>query len=289
MGYNSVMEASLEIMIAVFFFIFGTLIGSFLNVVILRHNTGKDMSGRSSCQSCGSTLSPLELIPVLSFLIQKGVCRVCKSKVSIQYPLVEIVTGLMFLLVFFTYTSVLDTIISFIVISLLVVIVVYDLRHGIIPNKFVFGFIAVSIFTLFFDTNNLSLVLPNVLEVMAGPVLAVPIWFLWRVSNGRWIGLGDAKLFLGIGWLLGMSAGITAFALSFWIGATVSLLLMFTWKIMSTKASLLYFFSSAQLIKKLNLRFKDITIKTEIPFAPFMILSFFIVYFFGINLISIIN
>ncbi len=269
------MEASLEIMLAVFFFIFGTLIGSFLNVVILRHNTGKGISGRSSCQSCGKVLGPFELIPILSFLIQGGACKACRSKISFQYPAVEFMTGLMFLMIFFTYTSILSIVLGFIIVSLLIVITVYDLKHGIIPNTFVFSFIAVSIFTLFFNVDTLSFILPSTWALMAGPILAIPVWLLWRVSDGKWIGLGDAKLFLGAGWLLGISKGITVFALSFWIGAAVSLLLMFVWRFMR--------------IKKLNLRFKDITIKSEVPFAPFIILSFFIVYFWGVNLFSVIS
>ncbi|MEX1120218.1 MAG: hypothetical protein WEB94_00470, partial [Candidatus Paceibacterota bacterium] len=110
---------------------------------------------------------------------------------------------------------------------------------------------------------------------IAGPILALPIWFLWIISRGTWIGLGDAKLFLGVGWFLGLSGGVSAFALSFWVGAVVSGLLIFLSMVLRTR--------------KLNLLAKDLTIKTEIPFAPFIILSFFIVYFFEFNLITLIT
>ncbi|NQV92922.1 prepilin peptidase [Candidatus Kaiserbacteria bacterium] len=268
------MEISLEVLTGVFFFIFGTLIGSFLNVVILRHNTGKDLSGRSRCQSCGRTLSPLELVPILSFLYQKGACRVCKSKISIQYPIVEFLTGVLFVLIFFAYNSIPGTVFSLVVISLLIIIATYDFRHRIVPNTFVYGFIGASIFSLFFDVNSLSYTKPSLEALLAGPILALPIWFLWQISNGKWIGLGDAKLFLGVGWFLGISAGVTAFVLSFWIGASVSLFLIFLGRVVS--------------IRKLNLGVKDLTIKNEIPFAPFIILSFFIVYLLEFNLISFI-
>lgn len=309
-GYTKVMEMSLEIILGVFFFIFGTLIGSFLNVVIFRHNTGKGLSGRSKCQSCGRVLNPAELIPILSFLIQGGVCRACKSKVSPQYPLVELLTGALFLLVYFTYTSITEIILGLIVVSLLIIIMVYDYKHGIIPNTFVYGFIALSLFVLFFNVHTLSFVQPSKWALLAGPILAIPIWLLWQISKGKWIGLGDAKLFLGIGWFLGVSEGITAFALSFWIGAVVGLLLISIQRLMrikvlrpkgrsiepvltprfgNVKASLFRFSRSTSLIRKLNLGFKDLTIKTEIPFAPFIILGFLIVYFSGFNLVAFIT
>lgn len=264
----------MEVISALFFFIFGTLIGSFLNVVIFRHNTGKDLSGRSKCQSCGGTLRSFELVPVFSFLVQKGACRICKSKISIQYPIIEFLTGTFFLFIFFTYVFIPETVFSLIVVSLLIIITTYDIRHGIIPNTFVYAFIGMSLLALFFNINTLAYTEPTLGALLAGPILALPIWLLWKMSDGKWIGLGDAKLFLGVGWFLGILAGITAFILSFWIGAFVGLVLL----------SLKQF----TRIRKLNLGVKDLTIKTEVPFAPFIVLSFFIVYFFGFNLVSLI-
>ena len=278
----------MEIISGIFFFIFGTLIGSFLNVVILRHNTGKNLSGRSRCQSCGRVLAPIELIPIFSFLFQKGACKVCKSKISIQYPIIEFLTGVLFLLIFLTYTSTLETVFNLVVVSLLIIITVYDFRHGIIPNTFVYAFVGMSFMTLFFNISTFSYTDPSLVAFLAGPLLALPIWFLWQVSDGKWIGLGDAKLFLGVGWFLGVSAGITAFILSFWIGAAISILFILVGKLMrlcftsKTRSTLVV------RIRKLNLGVKELTIKAEIPFAPFIILSFLIVYLFEFNLISII-
>ena len=71
-------------------FVFGTVIGSFLNVVVLRYKTGRKITGRSGCFSCGKKLSALELVPLLSFFFQGGKCTGCSSKISIEYPLIEI-------------------------------------------------------------------------------------------------------------------------------------------------------------------------------------------------------
>src|SRR3989344_1035853 len=84
-------------------FIFGLIIGSFLNVVIYRINTRKSLHGRSACMSCQNQLLWYELIPVFSFLGLKGRCRNCKTKISIQYPLVELMTGLIFTFLFFKF------------------------------------------------------------------------------------------------------------------------------------------------------------------------------------------
>jgi len=219
-------------------------------------------------------LAYYELVPVLSFLIQKGSCRACKSKISMQYPIVELLTGILFVCIFFTYVSIPKIVFDFIIVSLLMVITIYDIHHGIIPNTLVYTFIGLSFATLFFDINTLSFVEPSLWALLAGPILALPIWLLWKISSGTWIGLGDAKLFLGVGWILGIPVGISAFMLSFWIGACVSLLLI----------ALARFIR----VRKLNLRVKELTIKAEVPFAPFIIFSFYIVYFFEFNLITLI-
>lgn len=132
-------------MIYIFIFIFGAIIGSFLNVVILRYNTGESVvySG-SRCFSCGKKLTWSELIPIFSFLIQKGRCRQCKSKISPQYPIVELITALVFCAIFwklnhqFDFYSVPSAAYWLAVFGSLIVISVYDFRHQIIPDKIVY-------------------------------------------------------------------------------------------------------------------------------------------------------
>ncbi|MFA5773739.1 MAG: prepilin peptidase [Candidatus Paceibacterota bacterium] len=259
-----------------FVFLLGTIIGSFLNVVIYRFNTGRTITkGRSICMSCNRNLRWYELIPVLSFLIQSGKCRRCTSKISHQYPLVELVTGLVFALIafkflpvlYFSYWAYIFFVVLFVFIfSLLIVISVYDLRHKIILDKLVFVFIIISFLSIFINSSEFGPIftLPTFGALITGPILAIPFALLWFFSKGRLMGLGDGKLVLGIGWMLGISSGLFAIILSFWLGTIVSLSLMLLSK------------------RKMNM-------KTEIPFAPFLIISALVTFLFSFNIFSLIK
>ncbi|HLP43925.1 MAG TPA: prepilin peptidase, partial [Candidatus Nanoarchaeia archaeon] len=216
-------------------FLFGALIGSFLNVVILRYGTGKKILGigeRSMCFSCSKTLEWYELIPVFSFLYQRGRCRGCKSKISWQYPLVEFTTGLLFAAVAwknfsgvsleeafgasnFSTTAIL-TLFQFVIWSILIVITVYDIRHKIIPDFLVFMFAGLSLIASIFFPEVLGHTVTS--AIVAGIAFFAFFGGLWLVSGGRWLGFGDAKLVLGVGFLLGPIQGLSALVLSFWIG-----------------------------------------------------------------------
>lgn len=275
-----------------FTFIFGTIIGSFLNVVVLRYGTRTQsrhlsaVAGRSFCFSCGKTLSWFELIPVLSFFVQKGRCRGCKSGISWQYPLVECITGAVFVAVVWknlqSTTSNLQLFSSFwllvvgcqlSVFALLIAIAVYDIRHKIIPNALVYGSGLLSLFFLL-STFHFSLSTFNSLSFWSGPLLALPFVGIWFFSRGRAMGLGDAKLILFFPWLLGLAGGLSAVLLGFWIGASVSVAGILLKGVVS---------SSGQLCSGLKAKLKNLTMKTELPLAPFLILGLFIVYLWGID------
>ena len=261
-------------LIFIVIFLLGTLIGSFLNVVIYRFNTGKSIvTGRSICLSCNKTLKWYELIPVVSYLIQGGRCRGCKTRISAQYLCVELITGFVFALLAYHFIDLLSfssnifvcTLSYFMLIfALLIVIAVYDIRHKIIPDKLVFiiGFLSlVSIFINFSGVGS-TFVIPTLWQILAGPILAIPFALIWLFSRGRLMGLGDSKLILAIGWMLGISQGLAALVISFWIGAIVGLVMA--------------------LFSHLK-----ITMKTEIPFAPFLILGTLMVLIMGINIFSL--
>ena len=241
--------------------VFGTFIGSFLNVLILRHNTGKTLLGRSGCMSCRGQLRWFELVPVVSWLTQRGRCRRCHSQISRQYPLVELLAGLLFVFALFFSDSALELVLNAVLFSILLVILVYDLRHKIIPDRYVWAFVGLGALSLFIDPTSLDLVIPSISSLLAGPVLALPFAALWFFSKGTWIGFGDAKLALGIGVWLGLSAGLVAILYSFWIGALVSVGVM-----------------AAQKLRTLSRGGKQLTMKSEVPFAPFLILGFLLVY-----------
>jgi prepilin signal peptidase PulO-like enzyme (type II secretory pathway) len=245
-----------------FVFILGLIIGSFLNVVVLRHQTGRALSGRSGCFSCGKKLNWYELVPVLSFVFLRGRCHGCRSKISWQYPLVELGTGFLFALIYWRLGWQVGPLIFYwLIASLLMIITVYDLRHQIIPDRFVFALILLGFLkVIFFDGNWWGL--------LGGLVMALPLFILWAISHGRWLGFGDVKLALGLGLVLGWQFGLSALVLAFWIGAVVGLILI-GW-------------GKTQLWRK----GKSYTMKSEVPFAPFLILGFWLVFSLTINVLK---
>lgn len=255
--------------LTIILFVFGLIIGSFLNVVILRLNTERSFGGRSGCMTCQNKLTWYELIPILSFLGLRGRCRNCKTKISIQYPLVEFATGVIFVALFLKFQDIFFSntlIFSFtyayyaVVFSLLVVIAVYDLRHKIIPDalSFILGILSFA-GLFFFNSYGFYPHLPSILEFLSGILIALPFLLFWLVSSGRWMGLGDAKLAIGLGWLLGLSRALSGVVLAFWLGAIVGLSLVIFSK-------------------------KKYGMKSEIPFAPYLILGALLVFLFELHL-----
>lgn len=250
----------------IFSFVLGTIIGSFLNVVSLRYNTGMTLKGRSKCFSCGKSLGWHELIPILSFVFQGGKCKNCKSKISWQYPTIEVLSGILFILIFVVfppldiYTGFL-TLFYLLITAILIVITIYDIKHKIIPDPLVYTFAAIAFLKLFISAD-LSFSIPPILILLSGPILALPFALIWLVSKGKWMGLGDAKLVLGIGWVLGLWAGISAVVLAFWIGAIISVLWMYV------------------VFRKMKTRY-------EIPFGPYLILGMYIVLLTGLQVIEL--
>lgn len=249
-----------------FTFILGVLIGSFLNVVALRYNTGMTLNGRSKCFSCGKNLKWHELVPVFSFIFQRGKCNGCKSKISWQYPVVEIMAGLMFLGIITVFPPVdlysgFLTLYYILITCILLVIIIYDIKHKIIPNGLVYSFAIISLAKNFISPE-LTFVVPSIYTLIAGPLLALPFTLMFWISRGRWMGFGDAKLVLGIGWVIGIVKGISAIVLAFWIGSIFSLLWMY-------------------------IVFRKIKSKYEIPFGPYLVLGMYLVLLFNIEVIDL--
>jgi leader peptidase (prepilin peptidase)/N-methyltransferase len=281
-------------------FALGTIIGSFLNVLIYRLNSGFGIGGRSQCFSCGKTLHWYELVPLLSFLILRGRCSVCKSRISFQYPIIETLTGITFTLLLHEGSKLFGLVINPLstlwfalcatIFSILIVIVVYDIRHKIIPDSLAILFGALSLVyfiifkspLLFFYTHGVSLIsstffIPLCLSLVSGLAFFMFFFIFWFFSKGTWMGLGDAKLAVGIGWFLGWSAGIASLMISFWTGAIVGLFLI-------AISKLVVKISEQRKLSRLSALLRGITIKTEVPFAPFLVFALFFVFFLGIDL-----
>jgi prepilin signal peptidase PulO-like enzyme (type II secretory pathway) len=254
------------ILISVFALIFGSIIGSFLNVVILRHNT-RITKKRSFCFSCGHTLEPIELIPIVSYIAQGGKCKKCHSKISPQYFIVELVFAIISVITLFIsidaniYFWVAKYVLTMAIFGLLTCTFVYDLKHKIMPDVWTLGaFILALIYSAFFGIG-LKLALVGMF------IVAIPLLLVFLISKGRAMGFGDVKFTLFMGMFLGSSAGLLALMFSFWIGGIVGCYLL----IMSR-------------MNKLNGKFKKIDRKSEIAFGPFLIVGTFFVFIFNLNI-----
>jgi len=137
------------------FFLLGTVVGSFLNVAMDKMLHGRSLLGRSHCDYCRKALTPWDLVPILSYVILRGRCRYCKRKITAQYPIVEFISGVMFMTVF--YFQVLNSpfdgvkIVYLILISaVLLVVATVDFRYYLIPTTLVFAASLVALFYNFF-------------------------------------------------------------------------------------------------------------------------------------------
>jgi prepilin signal peptidase PulO-like enzyme (type II secretory pathway) len=234
-------------------FVLGAIVGSFLNVVGLRWDS-KDFGGRSRCPSCGQNLRWLELVPILSFLILRTRCQRCHAKISWQYPIIEIWTGLIFATV---------PVWALPVFCIYVVITIYDFKHKIIPDTLVYTAILLSVVSRWLSVS-------STLDWLAGPILFGFFASIWLLSRGRAMGFGDAKLGLSVGLLLGAAQGFSAIVLAFWIGAFISLSYLFLQRIGFLKNA------------------KGLTMKSEIPFAPFIILGAWVSLTLHLNLLNVL-
>jgi len=237
-----------------FIFLFGLAVGSFLNCVIYRLEISSSfMKGRSFCPHCKHTLSWQDLIPVFSFVFLRGRCRYCSQKISLQYPLVELAAALLFVLVFQYFGLGPELFFLLLISSFLIVIFVYDLKHYIIPDSMVFSAIIAAFLYQIFYSGQLSwdsLYLPFLSAVGAsGFFLAIAL-----ISRGKWMGLGDVKLAFFMGLMLDWPNILLALFLSFLIGAIIGLGLIFK---------------------------RRKTMKSEMPFGPFLIAGTLIALFWG--------
>ncbi len=260
-------------------FFFGGAIGSFVNVIVDRLYIKSFISGRSVCQTCSKNLAWYEMIPVLSFLFLKGRCKKCKIKIEKKHLWVEIMTGILAILTYnillFSYfdpaslnynllSGSLFALFYIFLFVLLLAILLYDLKHKIVPLGFSVLLLIIGLAFQAYRIYNSSIFYGGTsgtlfwLDLFSGILVALPFLLIFLFTRGKAVGFGDVLLFLGVGYLLGFIFGVSVFILSIWIGAIVSLLLIYL------------------LPHKYNR-------KSAIPFAPFIIIATFLVIFLHID------
>ena len=237
-------------------FIIGLFFGSFLNVLADRIPRGEKLTGRSHCENCHKVLSWKDLIPIISFVYLRGKCRYCGSKLSLQYPIVELLTGAMFALTYLWLNNPISnvqfqmsnsifyflfTIYYLFMVSSLIVIFFADLKHGIIPDKIVIPAIVVSFAYLLIIHQ--SSIINHLLSALLSFGFFLIIYIL---TKGRAMGFGDVKFAFFIGLFLGFPAVLFAFYIAFLTGGIVGIILIL-WK------------------KK--------ALKSAIPFGPFLVIG----------------
>lgn len=226
-------------------FLLGLTFGSFANVLIWRLPRGKKITGRSICPKCFNRIKWYDNIPLLSFSLLKGKCRNCKRKISLRYPMVELATGVIFLLLYLKFGFSTEFLLFSLVAVLLIAIFVIDLTSQIIPDELVFAGIAI---VLLFP-------IPHSLyaNLFAGFSAALFLLLTHLITKGKGMGLGDVKFAILGGVLVGLTNVFQWLFLAFLTGASVGCILI--------------------LIKKLKL-------KSKIVFGPFLVFALFLVILF---------
>jgi len=257
-------------MIFVILGVLGLAFGSFVTALTWRLHEGKDfVAGRSECEHCGHVLSVFDLVPIISWLLLGGRCRYCHTKISWQNPVIEVTMTVLFVGSYIFWPSPLFSLeawISFglwlVYLILLVALVVYDLRWMLLPDKLVFVLIAlgfVDVGLRLSVANNLTII-SYVQQIILGALVFGGFYgFLYVISKGRWVGLGDVKLGLFIGTVLGWQQGFVALLLANIIGLVVV--------------------APGLAARRLSMR-------SRIPFGPFLIAAFIITGLFGSSILS---
>lgn len=248
----------------VIFFFLGLVVGSFLNVVVYRLNVAETILGRSHCPNCKKKINWYDNIPLLSFALLRARCRECEERISWQYPLVELGTAMVFALVgyyFFIpefYFSWVTTLFYLLAFSFFAIVFVYDFLYLEIPMLIVWlGAGASALYWIWLDANQYQLIqslfdLNIVWGLIGGFAGAVFFWALAKISREKWMGYGDAYAGFMVGIFLGWPLVVSGLILSFILGGI---------------------YGTAAIISKKK------TMKSQIPYAPFLVLGAFLSIF----------
>lgn len=239
----------MELYYIIVFFVAGTVLGSFFNVVGLRLPKKITFTNdRSYCPNCNHQLRWFELVPIISYVIQLGKCRSCKEKISPIYPFVELLTGFLFAFSYYKIGFDLELTLMIILVSMLMIIFVTDITYMRIPNKILLFFLPFIIIMRIISPLD-----PWYNAIIGAIVGYVLIALIIIVSKGG-MGAGDMKLLGVLGIVLGLGKVLLTFFIAALIGAVVGMTL--------------------RALRKLNK-------KQPIPFGPYLIVSTIFVYYYG--------
>ena len=220
--------------------LFGVALGSFLNVVVLRW-PDKLLTGRSYCPNCKKKLSAWELIPIFSYLFILGRCIKCKTRISAQYPLVEFIVGVVAAMILFSFlknpVNPVGSLIQFFIVYVLIILFLIDLRTFLLPDLYILILTGLAILNV--------LLIPSFMASAFGGALIGSgfLLILWIITKHRGIGFGDVKLMVPLGLYFGVVNTVLVLYFSFIIGGLVGILLLVS---------------------------KKATMKTAVPFGPFL-------------------
>ena len=247
-------------------FILGSIFGSFCNVCIYRLPINKSIvKERSFCPSCKSPINWYDNIPLLSFIFLKSKCRKCGNKINFQYFLVELITAISFIAIYFVFGLSITTLLLLILSVFFIIIFFIDLKHYIIPNELTFPLMAIG-FLKSFDPNLNKTIFPNYINSLIGGLIGyLIIWFIIfaykKIRNKEGMGLGDAKLLAVVGFWFGwLSIPFTIFISSF-----IALIIV--------------------VPSVLN---KSRSMTSQIPFGPYIIVGSIVYVFFANEIKSIL-
>ena len=238
-------------MLYLLFIILGGIWGSFSNVCIYRLPKNQGIiTGRSFCPSCKNKIQWFDNIPILSFILLKGKCRHCENKISVQYLIIEIISSISFVTIYYFFGLTINTLLLLILSIFFIIIFFIDLKHFIIPNVLTFPLMVIG-FIKSFDPNLNKTIFPNYINSLIGGLIGyfiiwLIIYFYKKVRKKEGMGLGDAKLMAAIG---------------FWFG----------W----VSVPIVIFISSfvALIIAIPSLMKKSLKMSSEIPFGPYIIIG----------------
>lgn len=264
----------MEIFFAVFVFIYGLLFGSFFNVVGYRiPNNLSIVKPGSFCPKCQHKLNWYELIPVLSFLIQKGKCRKCKCNISLFYPLMELLTGILFLISYLIFGFNAQFVMSILTSSFLVIVIVSDFNYLVISDEVTIFFSIVSIVLQFFLFGTEMVLSSIVYGVFMFSMLYVIMLFGNIIMKEEVMGGGDVKLMFFIGTIISIVNPISFSNFSTYCLLVNSFFEVFLASCLAIPVAVINYFSKKERM---------------VPFGPFILLSALIILLTSFNIMDFI-